>query len=361
MDDRRIEKIMGRRERGYIWLERELRLNMLLSTLLLLAFFTLMHILSPQIRYFWQFLIGAVAANGIWQYMKYRKEYLNYLHIAGYLEQFEEGNYEYRTETDYMKTGIHSQITEQLERLGNAFGRLKSGLVEEKENTKALVTDISHQLKTPVAALSMCFELLEDSDVTDEEHAEFASRGSREIKKLKYLTGTLTNLSRMEAGMIQIHPEQASLKETLVRAVNGVYLKANTKDIEIEMEDFEDMQLPHDTKWTAEAFANVLDNAVKYSPDGTKVWIRVSPQLSYIFVEIEDEGIGIPKEEYQNIFKRFYRGSRPEVESCEGAGVGLYLVRQILEEQGGSIRVVAGKTCGTIFQMMLPKKTYRQE
>lgn len=361
MDDRRIEKIMSHRERGYIWLEKELRLNMLITTLLILTFFAVMYMCSPPIPYFWQLLSAAVAANGIWQYMNYRKQYLNYIHIAGYLEQFEEGNYKYRTETDYMQAGIRSQITEQLERMGNAFGRLRSGLVDEKENTKALVTDISHQLKTPVAALSMCFELLEDSDITDEERAEFASRGSREIKKLKYLTETLTNLSRMEAGMIQIHPAQASLKETLVRAVNGVYLKANTKDIEIEMEDFQDMLLPHDTKWTAEAFANVLDNAVKYSPDGTKVRIRVSPQISYVFVEIEDEGIGIAKEEYQNIFKRFYRGGRPEVEMCEGAGVGLYLVRQILEEQGGSIRAMAGKTCGTIFQMTLPKKTYCKE
>ena len=77
MDDRRIEKIMGRRERGYIWLERELRLNMLLSTLLLLAFFTLMYILSPQIRYFWKFLTGAVVANGIWQYMT-----VSYTHLT---------------------------------------------------------------------------------------------------------------------------------------------------------------------------------------------------------------------------------------------------------------------------------------
>ncbi|QEK18810.1 sensor histidine kinase [[Clostridium] hylemonae] len=361
MDDRRIEKVMERRERGYIWLEKELRLSLLISAGMILTFFAVLYICDPGFRFFWQFLLAALSADGIWQYVRYRKEYRNYVHIADYLEQFEEGNYEYRTETEYMRTGIRSQITEQLERMGNAFGTLRSGLIEEKENTKTLVTDISHQLKTPVAALSMCFELMEDARITDAERAEFAARGAGEIKKLKYLTETLTNLSRMEAGMIQIHPGEASLKETLVRAVNGVYLKANMKNIEIEMEDFKDMMLPHDKKWTAEAFANVLDNAVKYSPEGTTVHIRVSPQISYVFVEIEDEGIGIAKEEYQNIFRRFYRGSRPEIEACEGAGVGLYLVRQILEEQGGSIRAVAGKAGGTVFQMTLPKKSYVQE
>lgn len=358
MDDRSIEKVMERRERGYIWLERELRLGILGCTLIITLFFAAIYLCSSGFRYFWPLFAAAVLAGWLWEYGRYRRRYNIYMHISSYLEQFEEGNYTYHTESDYMKTGINSQITEQLERMGNAFGTLKSRLIDEKENQKALVTDISHQLKTPVAALSMCFELMEDSDMTAAEREEFAARGSGEVKKLKHLTETLMNLSRMEAGMIEINKEEAGLKDTLIRAVNGVYLKASEKNIEIEMEDFEDIILPHDRKWTAEAFANVLDNAVKYSPEGTKIQLRVSPRISYVFVEVEDEGIGIARDELQNIFQRFYRGSRPEVESCEGAGVGLYLVRQILEEQGGSVRAVRGKGGGTIFQMTLPKKSY---
>lgn len=83
--------------------------------------------------------------------------------------------------------------------------------------------------------------------------------------------------------------------------------------------------------------------------------IRVEPKYSYVFLEVEDEGIGIPKSEYQNIFKRFYRGKAPEVEAQEGAGVGLYLVRKILEEQGGNVCVVPSHRTGTVIRMMLPK------
>lgn len=146
------------------------------------------------------------------------------------------------------------------------------------------------------------------------------------------------------------------MKEKLVRAVNGVYLKANEKHIEIEMEPFEDIKICHDVKWTAEAFANVIENSVKYSPEGSRVKIRVEPYISYISVEVEDQGIGVDKEEYVHIFKRFYRGKEAERTVSEGAGVGLYLVRKILEEQGGNVRVLKSGASGTTFQMVLPKE-----
>ncbi len=124
--------------------------------------------------------------------------------------------------------------------------------------------------------------------------------------------------------------------------------------------EFEDIMLWHDSKWTAEAVSNVLDNAVKYSPAGTKVEIRVERFISYVLIEVEDEGVGILKKDYPNIFKRFYRDSIPEVENTEGTGIGLYLVHQILEGQGGSVCASASGKRGTVIKMMLPAK-YRFE
>ena len=105
-----------------------------------------------------------------------------------------------------------------------------------------------------------------------------------------------------------------------------------------------------------EAFANVIDNSVKYSPEGSRVKILVEPYISYISVEVEDQGMGIDKKEYTNIFQRFYRGKEAERTGLEGAGVGLYLVRKILEEQGGNVRVLKSGAWGTTFQMVLPKE-----
>lgn len=357
MDDKSIEKIMNRREKGYIWLERRLKTSLAVTTGTMAIFFLLLYFLSD--RSFsgaqWAVCTLALLTNAVWRYLEYRKEYRNYREIADYLEAFENENYEFQSVKIHVEPGIHAQLLEQLERLGRAFSVMKEQMVKEKENTKALITDISHQIKTPLAAIGMSLELLDDEKTTEEEKQEFLGRSKEEVKKLTYLMGTLTNLSRMEQAMIQLHAEPASLKKTLLRAVNGVYLKANEKHIEIEMAEFEDMNLCHDVKWTAEAFSNVLDNAIKYSPAGSNIEIRVTLYYSYVSVEVEDEGIGIDKSEYANIFKRFYRGKKTEVERQEGAGVGLYLVRKILEGQGGSVRIQPSSKGGSVFQMMLPK------
>ena len=157
--------------------------------------------------------MAALLANGIWCYISYRLEYRKYLEVIKYLEEFETGNYEYHMKNNYMRTGVYLQITEQLERMGLAFETLKRRLTEEKEKTKELVTDISHQLKTPVAALEISFELLQDESLTEQEKQEFLERGRKETKKLSHLVGVLTNVSRLEAGIIKLCPKEAGLKD----------------------------------------------------------------------------------------------------------------------------------------------------
>lgn len=355
MDNRSIEKMIQRRERGYIWLERELKRNLAVSTAGLAALLAALRFLGTSLTGWCLLCILGLAANGIWCYLSYRREYRNYESIIRYLNAFEKGSYEFQLEGEYMEQGVHAQIVDQLERLGRAFGVLKERLEREKEGTRELVTDISHQLKTPVAALGLTLELLGDADVTPAERQECLDKEKEDQQELTHLLGTLTNLSRMEADMIRLQPEEGSLKDTLRRAVSGIWFQAQEKGIALEVEEFADIRLRHDAKWTAQAILNVLENAVKYSPSGTAVKLRVVPYVSYVFIEVEDGGIGIPKGEYSEIFKRFYRGRSKEVQEAPGAGVGLYLVRKILEEQGGSVRAVPAKPQGTIFQMMLPK------
>ncbi len=366
MDYGSLDTVIQKRERGYIWLEQRLKKNLAVTTLFVTACFLFIFILEIlygtggqkeefRIGFFSIFLL-AVIGNVLWQFVSYRKEYREYLSLQEYLEAFENGDYEYQGTENGIELGIHSQMIEQLERLGRAFSVIKEQLVEEKERTNELVTDISHQIKTPILAIHMSLELLQDTQTTEAEKQEFLERAQKEVKKLHSLLETLFQLSRLERGMVHLAPEYTSLKETLIRAVNGVYLKANEKHIEIEMEEFQDISVCCDVKWTAEAFANVIENSVKYSPEGSRVKIRVEPYISYISVEVEDQGMGIDKKEYTNIFQRFYRGKEAERTGLEGAGVGLYLVRKILEEQGGNVRVLKSGAWGTTFQMVLPKE-----
>ena len=278
------------------------------------------------------------------------------------LTDFRKGIYKYREEKPYSPVdNVKNRIYDQLAALGEYLKLLDERMTRDKEETKALVTDISHQLKTPVAALKACFEILGQEDLKPEEKREFSDRCSRQLKGLEDLLAALINISRMETGMIQIKMEEACIYDTLVEAVNRVYMKAQEKQIEIEMEAEEQLQrlkAAHDRKWFCEAIINLLENAVKYSPENTCITIRMLERTTFLRIEIIDQGIGIPKEEYHQIFKRFYRGKSEKVKKQPGSGIGLYLTREIISRHSGTITVTSGNqtlSAGAVFTIQLPR------
>lgn len=256
------------------------------------------------------------------------------------LNQF--SKHDFNTLSSVTEDDIYGRMNNELDSLGKMVQLKNIRLREEKEETKALVTDISHQLKTPLSALKMCASILSVETLEAVEKEEFLNRMEDQIDRLEGLVSALVNISRLETGMISLKPEPFDLKETVIQAVSGVYLKAQEKNISIEFKETLPLTVPHDIKWTKEAIANVLDNAIKYSPVDSCIQIRMEAMQSMVRLEIEDQGIGICEEDYTNIFKRFYRGKSNKVHTQEGSGVGLYLTRKILEEQGGSIMVRPG-------------------
>lgn len=234
--------------------------------------------------------------------------------------------------------------------------QMENALRREEQETKALITDISHQLKTPVASLKMSYEIVDSTELSREEAREFQEKEREDVDRLARLLEAFTQMSKLETGMIRLCPQKASLQKTLAKAVAGVYVKAMEKGISIETQEFDDILICHDPGWTAEAFANVLDNGVKYAPSGTRITIRVTKMASLVMVEMEDEGPGIPAKERNRIFQRFYRGESESVRRKEGSGVGLYLTRQILERQGGTVCMKNGGNGGSNFVMTLSKR-----
>lgn len=271
------------------------------------------------------------------------------------LVRFQKGDFqEIPSLEDSKATGNFMNVYEKLRELGYYFSNLKERLAEEENSTKTLITDIAHQLKTPLASIAMCHELAKSLELSEKERKDFLTTEALEIKKMEVLLDELVKLSRLENNMIQIKPEKNNLKQTISEAVSQIFMKAYDKNIEICVEMEEDVEIFHDKKWTMEAFANVLENAVKYSGPMTSIYIRVSYLPSNVLIEIEDEGMGIAEEELHEIFKRFYRGSNAKEMVKEGAGVGLYLSRSIIEQQGGTIIAKRKTKQGTIFKIMLP-------
>lgn len=276
--------------------------------------------------------------------------------IAEKLESIRDGN----ATQEFFELEDAQGIAEQLEGLSEYLELMKEQAFREKEETKSLVTDISHQLKTPVAALNSCFEVLKNEKLGEQERAEFEYRMEQQLKGLEQLVASLINISRMETGMITVKPEKRRIFDTILEAINRVWVKADEKQIEMIMEEDKDtnqLELTHDRKWLCEAIVNVLDNAVKYSPKHSAVRIACRKRSSFIRIEVADAGIGIKPQEYHKVFQRFYRGNLEAVQKEEGAGVGLYLARKIIEDHHGMIfieRKPADKQRGTTFVIQLP-------
>ena len=223
-------------------------------------------------------------------------------------------------------------------------------LREEKENIEELITNISHQTKTPLTNIMMYSELL--GEKADGELKEYAEEIHSQSRKLEDLITALVKMSRLETGIFRLQPETNSLMTVLKRAYDQALPKAKLKNIELILSEGTDAKANIDLKWTTEAVFNIIDNAIKYSGEGTSIKLKINTFEMFSSISVEDHGIGIGEEEIPKLFARFYRSR--QVSDNEGIGVGLYLARQLVEEQGGYIKVKSAPGKGSTFDLFFP-------
>ena len=247
-----------------------------------------------------------------------------------------------------------SRIVNRLLRLSEAQHAEREGLAKEKRQLEGLISDIAHQVRTPMANLKMINTTLLQRELPATKQTEFLQTAEGQLDKLGFLMETLVKASRLETGIVQMQCKQSSLYETIAQALSGILLNAEKKQLSVTVDCPEEFLLTHDSRWTAEALFNLLDNAVKYTPIGGIVDIHVRQQEMYTVVEVKDSGSGIPETEQAGIFGRFVRGSNTG--SVEGVGIGLYLTRFIIAAQGGYVTVVSQPEQGAAFSVYLPNR-----
>ena len=264
--------------------------------------------------------------------------------LSRMLDDAMEGSF---TETHFDET-LHSALESRLAHYLAASTVSARKVQAEREKLKSLIGDISHQSKTPISNILLYTQLLREQPG----NADCLEALEGQTRKLQSLIDALVKTSRLESGVLALHPAPGQLQEVVAAALSQIAPKAAAKGIEIFQEPIR-ADAVFDPKWTEEALYNLLDNAVKYTGSGGMVAVSATAYPMFSAVHVRDTGPGISEEEQPRVFQRFYRGT--EYAGEEGVGIGLYLVRQIAEGQGGYVKISSQKGQGSTFSLYLPK------
>jgi len=223
-------------------------------------------------------------------------------------------------------------------------------LIVEKDKIKGLISDISHQTKTPIANILLYSQLIGEHELPID-CAVCVNALISQAEKLNFLISALVKTSRLETGIITVSPKHECLQRLLDEVKQQIMPKAYAKGISVAVEDTE-ISAFFDFKWTTEAVYNIIDNAVKYTQNGGNITMKAIPYELFCRIDVTDNGIGIAEEEQSKIFTRFYRSAA--VYQQEGVGIGLFLAREIVAAEGGYIKVSSVVGSGSTFSVFLP-------
>ncbi len=295
-------------------------------------------------------IVGAVvfaAACFGWYCYFYQKEKKLLTRLQNMLSQAESGTLNQQTFSEEMLSSIESQFQKFL---GCSLLE-KENQREQKQIIQGLISDISHQTLTPISNLKLYAELLNESVGKDTEWYPITDTLLEQTEKLDFLIQSLVHLSRMETGIIGVHPKQEMI-QSLFQSIQQEYNeKASGKNISLYISDT-DLEAVFDLKWTSEALGNIVDNAIKYTPSGGSVSVSAVGYSFFVRINIADTGIGIAHDEFTKIFERFYRSFATEDQA--GVGIGLYLAREVIQAQKGYIKIASTIGKGSTFSVFLP-------
>lgn len=268
-------------------------------------------------------LLAIIICFILYKYIILRNEMLE---LSNYIDKALDGNLEI-TEFDEKEL---SKIKSKLIKFLYANQVKEKKINTEKNKTKDLIADISHQTKTPISNLSLYISLLED-DPKD----EYIAIIKYELNKLNFLIQNLVKSSRLESDIIGLQKHQVNLKDLVEDVLREFKVILDEKCIIIDLKA-EDLFFALDERWLKEAIHNLVDNAIKYSPKGSTINISVYKSYLNYNLDIENECKDISEETLPKIFERFYRGKNSV--SKDGLGLGLFIAREIIEKHGGNIR-----------------------
>ncbi|MDI4649272.1 sensor histidine kinase [Cohnella hashimotonis] len=245
-------------------------------------------------------------------------------------------------------------LAHQVQELSLRLQETIAQLSRDKDFLRDTIADISHQLKTPLASLTVYVELLQGGGIGPAEQEEFLRTCARELERMDWLIQMLLKLARLEAGSLPMQLERAPMADTVRMATHAIGRLAEERKVEISLDGpAEPVVVPHDPRWLSEALANLVKNAVEHSPPSGVVKIAWETTPIFVRLRVTDQGAGIDARDEPHIFKKFYRAASGQA-GGSGVGLGLPLAKTIAERHGGMLSAGKAEGGGTVFTLTLP-------
>ena len=221
------------------------------------------------------------------------------------------------------------------------------------------ISNVSHELRTPIAAIGALVETLELGDLEADEQAAFLSRIRSQVERMALLTNELLDLSRIESGAIHLEPESVDLASSVAEARAALAARLEACDVRVEGPDGAAPAVEADRTATVRIVTNLLDNALKFSPDGSVITIDVRDENQLVAVEVCDDGPGIAVQDLDRVFERFYKAEHSRAD--DGAGLGLAIVKHLVQAHGGTVAARNEDGRGAAMTVRLPKRFVGRE
>lgn len=279
-----------------------------------------------------------------WRYREIEK-------LSGYLQRISNGDFQLDVRDNY--EGELSILKSQIYKVTKMLSEQGAILQEDKAKLTNAISDISHQIKTPLTSMMMMADLLGDKRLEDGKRAEFTRNLQVQLERMEWLVSSLLKLSKIDAGTIAFKKEKVLVSQLVQKALEPLLVPMDIKMQVLTVKGDENAAFNGDFNWTAEALINIVKNCVEHTPDGGEITILFSENALFTEITISDNGEGIPKEDIPYIFKRFYKGKNASEESV---GIGLAMAHSIVTSQQGDIEVKSQKGEGTTFRI----KFYKQ-
>lgn len=239
-------------------------------------------------------------------------------------------------------------LESEIYKLASLYYESSAHMGKENEYLSKMLSDISHQIKTPLTSITIMTDLLKEPELSEEKRLEFAGRIDQQVNRITWLIKNLLTLSQLEADVLKLKKEDVNIAHLIEKAVEPLRVMADIRDVEIDTEMDSDIHVICDEHWTVEAVSNIVKNCLEHTPPGGKITMAAKQSNLSTSLYVRDNGEGIGKEEIGHIFERFYKGKNA---SNNSVGIGLALAKQIMMQQNGMIEVKSEPQMGTEFQI----------